>query len=102
MGERNEQMERERLAELKAKARLNSWAEQFKSPWQAWFWFVVVFGPIALFFMWASEASIGLMILIGFLLAVLGWFLYHKHNDWEQEQFQKFYEEELLQLKLKK
>lgn len=92
----------ERLAELRAKRRVGSWSEQFKSPWQAWFWFIVVFGLIALFFMWASDASIGLMILIGFLLAVLAWFLYYKHNNWEQKQFHKFYEEELLELKVKK
>lgn len=63
---------------------------------------VVVFGLIALLLMWVIGISGELLIIVGGLVAIIGSPLYYKHKDWERNQFHKFYEEELLQLKLKK
>ena len=101
MGERNEREKMERLAERRAKAKLNSWVKQFKSPWIVWLRLVAIFGLMALFFTRLLVASLILMILAGVLLAVLGRFFYQKHKDRVRHKFHEFYEEQLKQLKLK-
>lgn len=101
MGERNKKEKMERLAELRAKAKLNSWVKQFKSPWIVWLRLVAIFGLMALFFTRLLVATLILMILAGVLLAVLGRFFYRKHNDRVRHKFHEFYEEQLKQLKLK-
>lgn len=63
---------------------------------------VVVFGLIALLLMWVIGISGELLIIVGGLVAIIGSPLYYNHKDWERNRFHKFYEEELLQLKLEK
>ena len=92
--------ELEKLASLRAKRRIHTW----KSPW---FWgsfssvlFLATFGFIFLIDAW----HIGLNV---FIPAVVGsgcffWWLDRRHKKWERQQYKSFYEEELLELKLKK
>jgi len=96
----------EKLANLRAKKRVGSWSEQFKSIWGNLLGLLCVLGFFALLVLWIGvsngEISVGLAALITVLIGILGWFFYRRHKAWEKEQFHKFYEEELLELKLKK
>ncbi len=57
-------------------------------------------------FGWLSVSwnlNIGVEILVALIIiSSLGWFSYHRHTTWKQKRLREFYEEELLELKMKK
>jgi len=96
-----EDIEVERLAEIRAKNRLDSWSERFKSWWLDLPWILAAFGVG----WWAASwnLDIGVEILVALIIiGPLVWFFHHRQKSWKQQRLREFYEEELLQLKLKK
>ena len=101
-----EKGELEKLAEMRAKRRLRSWGEQLGSPWT---WLMVLLGLLGfygLLIVWTGwsngEFSVAVPVLVTLIIVVLGWFLSRRQKVREKKMFREFYEEELLQLKLKK
>jgi len=98
-GREAENGEIERLAELKAKRKVEGW-EQFKSPWPFLPGLLGTVGLITLPILWMGvsngEINLGLAVLVTIVVGILGWFFYRRHKAWEQVQFRKLHEEELL------
>ena len=115
-GEKAQEREIERLAELKSKRRAESWSERFKSIWYILFVLLVVLGFFTLLTLWIGRSTwIGVaaegagadgltMLLLSFPTLIVGavaWFFYDKHKAWKQRRLREFYEEELLESKMK-
>ena len=96
----------EKLTTLRAKRRMESWSEQFKSIWGNLLGLLCLLGFFGVLILWIGvsngEINVALAVFITVFIGILGWFFYNRHKAWEQKQFRKFYEEELLELKLKK
>ncbi len=115
-GKQAEKGEIERLAEIKAKRRLDSWSERFKSIWYILFVLLVVLGFFTLLTLWIGRSTwIGIsteegadsltmfaLSFPGLFIAAVGWFFYDKHKVWRQQRLREFYEEYLLELSMKK
>ena len=98
-----QEQELEKLAEIRANRKVNSWSEQLKSPWL----FVgVIIGLLALWGLlavWISDINLGIKGLVtGLIIAVGCLVVYKGQKGWEKKQRRKFYEEELLELKHEK
>jgi len=99
----------ERLAEIRAKSRLDSWSERFKAIWFILLVLWAVVGFFALLWMWIELSKEidhywlkGLVFSFPTLIiGAVGWFFYDKHKDWNQQRLREFYEEELLESKMK-
>ena len=109
-GEEAQEVEIERLAEIKAKRRLDSWSERFKAIWYILLVLWLVVGFFALLWMWIeiskeTPPQWAKMLAISFpalIIGAVGWFLYDKHKAWRKERLREFYEEYLLELKVRK
>ncbi len=110
-----QEVEIERLAQIKAKRRLDSWSERFKSIWYILFMLLVVLGFPTLLIVWTVELSGGINIsvklggtnisLAWFIIGVifiLGGVFYTENKTWKIERLREFYREELLELKMRK
>ncbi len=105
-----EKGELEKLAEMRAKRRLDSWSERFKSIWYILLvpWSVV--GFFALLWMWIEmskwiDIHWAKMLVFSFPALMIGavdWFFYDKHKAWKKDRLREFYKEELLELKMRK
>ena len=96
----------ERLAELKAQRRISGW-EQFKSPCAYLLGLLTTMAliglpPLAGAAMSGGPLNTGVTVLVVVIIGLVGWFLWRKHKAWEKAGLQKLYEEELLELKLRK
>ena len=100
----------ERLAEIKAKRRLDSWSERFKAIWYILLVSWSVVGFFALLWMWI-ELSKEIddywlkMLVFSFptlIIGAVGWFFNDANKAWKQQRLREFYEEYLLELKMKK
>ncbi len=114
-----QEVEIERLAEIKAKRRLDSWSERFKATWCILLVPWSVIGFFALLWMWIQmsvkvdghwyeilQHAITNERFLDFWFPILiiggvGWFFYYKHEAWKKKRLREFYEEELLELKMK-
>ena len=96
----------QKLARLRAKRQLKSFTEQWKSIWTGLFVLLCFVALIVLPVLWIGvsngEVSIALAVIITICMGLVGWFFNSRHTAWEGKQFAKLYEEELLELKLKK
>ena len=106
-----QEVEIERLAEIKAKRRLDSWSERFKSIWYVLFMLLVVLGFPTLLIVWIVELNAGIDIrvwgislawFITFVIFILGGVFYDQNKTWKKARLREFYEEELLELEMKK
>jgi len=114
-GKEAQEREIERLAEIRAKKRLDSWSERFKSIWYILFVLLVVLGFFTLLIVWIVDLSggintrvelpggnnISLAWFITFVIFILGWVFYDQNKTWKKARLREFYEEELLELKMK-
>lgn len=95
-----------RLARMRAKKRLNSWSEQFKSPWIALMMLVIFGSLLALPITWMGWVDDDFILLVPvFTTLVVGlaiWIINRLQKSWERKRLREFYEEELLELKVKK
>jgi uncharacterized membrane protein len=95
-----EEQELEKLAEIRANRKVNSWSEQLKSPW---LFIGVVIGLAALWGLlavWISDINLGIKVLVTVLIIAVGCLLFYRgQKGWEKKQRRKFYEEELLELR---
>jgi glucan phosphoethanolaminetransferase (alkaline phosphatase superfamily) len=104
-----QEVEIEKLAEIKAKRRLDSWSERFKAIWYILLVLWSVVGFFALLWMWIEmsdwiDVHWAKMLVFSFPALMVGavwWFLYDKHKAWGQQRLREFYEEYLLELKMK-
>ena len=110
-----ESKEVERLAEIKAKRRLDSWSERFKSIWYILFVLLVVLGFFTLLIVWIVDLSggintgvelpggnkISLAWFITLAIFILGWFFYDMNKSWKKNRLRELYREELLELEMK-
>jgi len=96
----------EKLAAVRARRRVRSWSEQLKTPLLPLLILLASGGPFGLTFLWASAfpldntAGLRLAIVITMLIGALVVLLYVGQQAWERKQFRRFYEEELLELKV--
>ena len=111
-----QEVEIERLAQIKAKKRLDGWSERFKSIWYILFMLLVVLGFPTLLIVWIVELSAGIntrVELPGGINISLAWFItlvifilgvvfYGENKTWKKDRLREFYKEELLELKLNK
>ncbi len=104
----------ERLVELKAKRKMESRSDQFKSIWYVLFMLLVVLGFPTLLIVWIVDLSggIDISVKLGGLNFSLAWFItlaifilggvfYDQNKTWKKARLREFYEEELLELKMK-
>jgi hypothetical protein len=101
-----EQRDLEKLAQLRAKKRVDSWSEQFKSPWM---WLSILLGfaglPI-LIMVWIgafvpnSLIDLRGAIVVTLLAGAIATLLWLAQKAREEKQLRRFYEEELLELKI--
>ena len=107
-GKEAQEIEIERLAEIRTNRRLDSWSERFKAIWYILLVLWSVVGFFALLWMWievskefaphwAKMLALSVPVL---LVGAVGWFFYDKHKAWKQRRLREFYEEELLELKV--
>ena len=105
-----QEIEIEKLAQIKAKKRLDSWSERFKAIWYILLVLWSVVGFFALLWMWIEMSEVidihwAKMLVFSFpalAIGAVGWFFYDKHKAWKQQRLREFYKEELLELKMKK
>ncbi len=101
-----EKREIERLAEIRAKRRVESWGEQHKAGWFGGLIFLVWFGFAGLISTWlfweTGELSIVVPIAVTLLVGLLSWLVFRTYRTWREKRFRELYEENLLELKLKK
>ena len=103
----------ERLAQVRAKKRLDSWSERFKSIWYILFTLLVVLGLPTLLILWTLELSVGIDIsvlvvrnkislawFITLVIFLLGWLFYSQNSTWKKDRLRELHEEELLELKM--
>ncbi len=104
----------ERLAEMRAKRRMESWSERFNSWLQDLRWILVYAGlgsflgftlsapfgstPESRLFGSSPEIFVSLIIITVVLLI---WFQVHSKKAWKQKRLHQFYEEELLELRVR-
>ena len=62
MAEKEVSREVERLADIRAKRRVESWSEQFKSNWFGWSILLGAFGFLGLMFTWLYWGSANLIL----------------------------------------
>ena len=102
-GKEPEKGEIERLAEMRAKRRLESWSEQLKSNWFGGSILLGAFGFVGLMWTWLSwatgELNIGVPVA---LIFILGGVFYDQNKTWKKARLREFYKEELLELKMRK
>jgi len=101
-----EQRDLEKLAQLRAKKRVDSWSEQLKSPWM---WLSILLGfaglPI-LIMVWSgafdpnSLIDLRGAIVVTLLAGTIATLLWLAQKAREEKQLRRFYEEELLELKI--
>ena len=99
----------ESLAEIRAKRRVDNWSERFKAIWCILLVSWSVVGFFALLWMWIELSKEfaphwAKMLALSFpalLVGAVGWFFYDKHKAWRQQRLRGFYEEYLLELKMK-
>ena len=88
MAEEEVSGEIERLAEIKAKRRLDSWSERFKSIWYILFVLLVVLGFFTLLIVWIVDLSGGINIslawFITFVIFILGGVFYDQNKTWKK------------------
>ena len=105
-GKEPEKAEIERLAEMRAKRRLDSWSEQLKSNWFGGSILLGAFGFLGLMWTWLSwatgELNIGVPVAVTFIVGLLALLLNRSYKVWRKKRFRELYEEELLELKMKK
>ncbi len=115
-GKEAQEREIRRLAEIRAKRRLDSWSKRFKSIWYILFVLLVVLGFFTLLIMWIVDLSGGintrvelpggvkitLSWLITLVIFLLGWLFYDQNKTWKKGRLRELYKEELLELKIKK
>jgi hypothetical protein len=96
-----EEQELEKLAEIRANRKVNSWSEQLKSPWLGVGVIIVLLALGGLYAVWFySDFNLGIKGLVTVLIIVVGCLVFYKgQTGWEKKQRRKFYEEELLELK---
>lgn len=99
-----EEQELEKLAEVRANRRVNSWSEQLKSPWLVVGVIIVLLALGGLYAVWFySDINLGIKGLVTVLIIAVGCLVvYRGQKGWEKKQRRKFYEEELLELKYEK
>lgn len=104
-GKEPEKEEIERLAEIRAKRRLRSWSEQFNSVW-TWLngglGFCGVIGLLTWIGWLKGELNVTVPVVVTLVIVCLGWLFNRGQKRWEEKRFRELYEEELLELKLKK
>ncbi len=101
-----EKAEIEGLAEIKAKRRLDSWSERFKAIWYILLVLWSVVGFFALLILWIGvlgggiKTTLAVFVTVG--IFILGGVFYDQNKTWKKARLREFYEEELLELKMKK
>jgi len=104
-GREAERGEIERLAELKAKRRLDSWSERFKSIWFILLVLLAVIGFFALLILWIGVLGGGIKTTLAVFVTagifILGGVFYDQNKTWKTARLRELYEEELLELKMK-
>ena len=100
-----EKGELEKLAEMRAKRRLDSWSERFKSIWFILLVLLVVLGFFALLILWIGvlgggiKTTLAVFVTVG--IFILGGVFYDQNKTWKTARLRELYEEELLELKMK-
>ena len=111
----NDSKEMERLAQIRAKRKVDSWSERFKSIWYILFLLLVVLGFPTLLIVWTVDLSggingsvtlpggnkISLAWFITLVIFILGYFFYDGNKTWKKDRLCEFYEEEFLELEMK-